>query len=118
MDKKKIIELYYQKIDAEELDWVVDLFTEDALYQRADMIYADRQSIAHFYRFERGIRGKHTLAGILAEGEVVAAYGKFEGVGADGSPRTVEFCDIWNFDGSKVKRRQSYLSFGSEYVKK
>jgi ketosteroid isomerase-like protein len=114
---KDLILEYYQKVDDKDVEWVIDLFADDASYQRADCIFPNKQSIADFYRNDRKIQGKHTVQGIIAEGDCVAAYGEFNGVGAEGQPKHVEFCDVWLFKGSKVVHRRSYLAMGSEYVK-
>jgi steroid Delta-isomerase len=114
---KDIVELYYQKVDAGDIEWVIDLFTDDAVYQRADCTYPGKQAIAEFYRNSRKIRGKHSVEGLVTEGDFVVAFGEFNGVGEQGQPKHVEFCDVWHFRGSKVDHRRSYLALGNDYVK-
>jgi ketosteroid isomerase-like protein len=114
---KDIVVQYYQKVDNNDIDWVIDLFADEASYQRADSIYPNKQAIADFYRNDRKIQGKHTVLGLVSEGDFVVAYGEFNGIGAQGEPKHVEFCDVWSFKGSKVFHRRSYLALGSNYVK-
>lgn len=116
MNKDIILE-YYRKVDEKDVEWVIDLFTDDACYQRADCTFPNKQAIADFYRNDRKIQGKHSVYGMIEEGDSVAAYGEFNGVGAEGQPKHLEFCDVWQFRGSKVFYRRSYLALGSDYVK-
>lgn len=117
MNNAGIVELYYQKIDARDIDWVVSMFAEEATYQRAEAAYVGKQAIGDFYRDGRKIQGKHTLSGVIAAAERVVAYGEFNGVGAQNQPVHVGFCDVWTFKDSLVVKRQTYLAIGSAYVK-
>lgn len=117
MTKEDTIRLYYQKVDAQEIDWVMGIFADHARYQRADADYIGKSAISDFYRNHRKIRGKHTIAGILSDINCVVAYGEFKGVGAQDQAKQIEFCDVWRFDGSMVVYRHTYLGVGSDYVK-
>jgi ketosteroid isomerase-like protein len=112
-----IVRLYYEKIDQQDVDWVIGIFARDSQYQRADSVYDGKDAIAQFYRTGRKIRGAHTVAGILNTGEQVVAHGKFTGFGSDGKVLDVGFCDIWTFKDSAVSLRQTYLALGADFVK-
>jgi len=117
MNNSEIVELYYKKIDARDIDWVVNMFADQAVYERAEASYAGKKAIADFYTNGRKIQGKHTIEPVIAEGERVVAYGEFNGVGAQNQPLHIGFCDVWTFKDALVVKRQTYLAMGSQYVK-
>ena len=109
---------YYRRIDAGDVEWVIALFAPDARYLRADEIYDGRDSIAHFYRDGRKIRGSHTLENVVVHGITVFVRGVFDGVGAMQQPKQVSFCDVWQFNRTEqVALRQTYLAIGASYVR-
>jgi hypothetical protein len=109
---------YYERIDANDTEWVLSLFSPDATYQRAGMEYRGMQEIRDFFCVQRKIRGTHLIDQIWrVEADIVIAMGRFEGVGAAGDPRTVGFADVWRFDGNqRVTRRETFLGLGHSYV--
>ena len=114
---KRLIAEYYPRVDAGDLDWVIGLFSDDAVYVRADAEYAGKPAIEAFYRGDRKIGGRHTIQGLFESGDTVAVQGVFCGVGADGSPRDIRFSDFWHFRQVKVVARDTYLALGSDYVR-
>ncbi len=111
---------YYRRVDQQDLDWIIELFDDAAVYRRAGTTYEGASSIANFFRNERLIRGVHTLRAVMPDksGSVVTAVGNFSGVGERGDPRDVDFVDLWTFQGAgRVIRRETFLALGSEYVR-
>ncbi|WP_447764530.1 nuclear transport factor 2 family protein [Sphingopyxis panaciterrae] len=117
----QLIREYYTRIDRCDTDWVVALFDDDAVYERAEAIYAGRAAIARFFCEERQIRGVHHVEDLLTsrEGDRVVAIGRFRGTGAAGDARDVGFADLWQFgsDG-RIHRRRTFLARGSDYVRR
>lgn len=116
-----IIKAYYPKIDSSDIDWVVSLFADDAVYERADAKYVNKEEIKDFFAKERKIRGRHVIEDLWPDEEArrVVAIGRFEGVGAEGDPRSVGFADVWEFnDQQKVTRRRTFLALGNNYVRR
>ena len=112
------IKEYYQRIDANDTDWVVDLFADDAVYARANSRFEGKHSIENFFRNGRKIRGTHGIENACAVDNRVFAKGEFVGVGDAGDDRRVRFLDVWYFEpGGKVTLRETYLALGHEYVK-
>jgi len=91
MENKETVQVYYQKVDERDLDWVVSILAENACYRRADAVYSGREAIDNFYRNDRKIIGKHTLNGLLSIEEQVIAFGEFNGVGAQGQEKKLSF---------------------------
>lgn len=116
-DNKNLISEYYQRVDKQDIDWVLELFSDDASYVRADAEYKSKKAINDFYRNDRKIVGRHIIEHIIAEDDEVVASGVFKGEGADGSKKLVGFSDVWILQGDKAKYRQTYLSIGADYVK-
>ena len=118
MNPADIARLYYAKVDGGDVDWIVDLFAEDATYRRADAEYEGKAEIEAFYRAGRKIRGEHVLNEIIDQDDRVMVTGEFVGTGVDGAPKRVAFADVWVFDErSRVVERRTYLAIGSDYVK-
>lgn len=113
---------YYRRIDQNDMDWVVSLFSPDAVYERAEASYSGLSEIGRFFREQRLIRGVHQIDTLVAnsdaDGDVVVAVGRFDGTGRHGDPKSVGFADVWRFDTEGlVKKRQSYFALGSTYVR-
>ncbi|MDE1918385.1 MAG: nuclear transport factor 2 family protein [Sphingomonadales bacterium] len=109
---------YYRRIDADDLDWVLSIFAEDAVYDRADATYRGIDAVSEFFRVTRRISGIHEIDRVWSvDPWTVVATGQFAGTGVAGDVRAVRFVDIWHFDaGTHVDRRQTYLALGHEYV--
>ena len=113
------IRTYYERIDANDTDWVLKLFAPDAVYERADAVYAGHEELRQFFCERRQIRGTHAVEAIWSvDGDSKAiAVGRFSGRGAAGDARDVEFVDIWYFaDDASVTRRRTFLALGNRYV--
>ncbi len=109
---------YYDRVDAGDVDWVINLFSEDAVYDRASEVYASKAAIEQFYRSERKIEGRHTLTNVASCKDTVLVDGEFRGRGADGSLKKIGFADCWRFNNAgQVTRRNTYLAIGSDYVR-
>jgi ketosteroid isomerase-like protein len=117
MGIKETVEEYYKRVDSGDVEWVIEIFAEDACYQRAEAEYAGKKAISRFYREGRKITGNHTIEEPLVIKDVVVVRGIFKGKGAHGEPKEVRFCDFWEFKDSLVRLRQTYLAIGSDYVK-
>ena len=117
-DLEAIVTDYYSRVDSEDVDWVLALFAEDAVYDRADARYVGKDAITRFYRGERKILGAHRLETVTATERTVMVNGVFAGVGHDGSAKCVGFADVWEFaDTGLIANRKTYLALGSGYVK-
>lgn len=103
---------YYDRVDAADVDGVLDWFADDAVYHRPGYPpMVGRSALAAFYGGERVIdSGAHTLGDVLVEGDRVAVRGRFEGVLKDGSRVTVGFADFIRYDEEgRAAERRSYF---------
>lgn len=109
---------YYKHIDDNDVEWVMALFDEKAVYSRADSYFEGHDSIKRFFTTERKIRGVHTLDAVWAFDDKVICTGTFNGQGKTGDNRSVRFADYWFFNNKGlVIKRETFLALGQQYVK-
>ncbi|MEJ1968658.1 MAG: nuclear transport factor 2 family protein [Rhizomicrobium sp.] len=112
------VKAYYGWIDTQEVERVLALFRPDAMYKRAGSIIGGADALQRFFGGERKIRGRHMIESVWAVGNTVISKGRFQGVGAAGDARDVEFVDVWTFDDcGLVERRETFLAHGHEIVR-
>jgi ketosteroid isomerase-like protein len=110
---------YYRRIDAQDVDAVLSLFADDAVYWRADRVYRGKPQIDRFFREERLIRGHHAVDAVWQVPGRVIATGRFQGTGEKGDPRSIGFIDIWTFGAGKaVTERRTFLATGHLLVER
>ncbi|MDH6108603.1 steroid delta-isomerase [Kitasatospora sp. MAP12-15] len=108
------VQHYYELVDANDIDGLLDLFTPDAVYHRPG--YAPligRAELERFYSADRVIaRGTHSLHTVVACDDEVAAHGEFSGTLKDGSQVTVRFADFFAVreDGRFARRDTFFFS--------
>lgn len=120
LDAADLTREYYRRVDARDTSWIVNLFADDAVYDRAETTYRGRAAIARFFQVERQIHGSHKLDDLIVEARsrIVVATGRFNGVGKAGDARDVGFADVWRFNSDqRVIRRQTFLALGNQYVR-
>jgi len=118
MQALDVVKEYYARIDAGEVDWVVDLFADACRYDRAGATYRGKPAVRRFYDHERKVKLTHYDLRFWHAGHDVFVEGAFAGHGSDNSPRRGEFADHWTFNeaGRVVCRRTSLFS-GAEFIR-
>lgn len=103
---------YYERVDAGDVQGVLDWFAEDGVYHRPGYPpMRGRAALSAFYGGERVISsGAHTVHEILVDGLAVAVRGRFEGTLKDGSTVSVGFADFVTYDrdGHAVERHSFF----------
>lgn len=114
MDLAARTRTYYERVDAADLEGVLDWFAEDAVYHRPGYEpMQGREALRAFYGGERVIvAGAHTLDDIVVDGDRVAVRGTFAGTLKDGSSVTVGFADFISYDaeGRAAQRRTFFAA--------
>jgi ketosteroid isomerase-like protein len=102
---------YYRLVDADDVDGLLALFADDAVYSRpGHPTMRGRADLARFYGGERVIaRGRHTLDQVVVHNPQIAVTGSFEGVLKDGTEVGLRFADFFVFDGPRIVRRDTYF---------
>lgn len=103
---------YYERVDAGDVEGVLDCFADDAVYHRpgyAPMV--GRESLASFYGGARVIAdGRHDLDAVLVDGSAAAVRGRFTGTLKDGTEVHVGFSDFFVLDEEhRMLLRHSYF---------
>lgn len=112
MDLEARTRHYYERVDADDVDAVLDWFADDAVYHRPGYDPMEgRAALADFYGGGRVIAsGSHTLDDVLLDGRRVAVRGVFAGALKDGSLVRLGFSDFITYDeaGRAVERRSYF----------
>lgn len=108
---RALVELYYRLVDANSLDDMLDLFADDAVYERPGYEpLKGKGAIEAFYRGTRVIvSGRHALDRVIVEDGAVAVEGSFAGELRDGSSASVRFADFFVLNGGKFAHRRTYF---------
>lgn len=105
---------YYQLVDERNHSALVDLFAEDAVYERPGYPpLVGRVALTEFYSSERVIAsGRHTVRAMVAEDDRIAVHGEFAGSLKDGRDVALRFADFFviDDDGHFVRRDTFFFS--------
>ncbi|SER23777.1 nuclear transport factor 2 family protein [Actinokineospora terrae] len=111
VDGAALARAVYDRVDADDVEGLLALFTEDCVYTRPGyQPWVGHAGLATFYREVRSIRsGAHTLTAVLATGRDVAVHGEFHGLLRTGDEVHLRFAEFLELaaDG-RVARRITY----------
>jgi ketosteroid isomerase-like protein len=110
-DPEVTVAQYYERVDADDVAGIVELFSADAVYRRPGYApITGTAALEDFYRNQRIIKsGRHTVTALIRCGDDVAVQGRFTGVLHDGSPAEVEFADFYRMHGGVFAERTTYF---------
>lgn len=102
---------YYERVDAHDVDGLLQVFTEDAWYERPGYgRFCGRQELRDFYGSSRLIQtGSHTLRNVIQHDDRVAVEGRFAGRLKDGSSVEADFADFFLLDRDLIQERRTYF---------
>jgi ketosteroid isomerase-like protein len=107
----RTVQGYFEAVDANDVAGLLRAFHDDAVYERPG--YAAIEGMAalrHFYEQVRVIAGgKHTVEGIIVQGDRAAAWGSFEGTSRTGEPLAERWADVYQFEGALIRYRRSHF---------
>ena len=94
----------------DEYERLIALFADDVVYHRPGHPPIEGvEALERFYREERPLSdGEHDVAAVVADGDVVAARGRYRGR-QDGEPVDVGWADFHRFEGEHVAERHTYV---------
>ena len=103
---------YYETVDSNNMDAVVDLFSDAIVYERPGYpaIHGQAQ-LREFYDKSRVIEsGEHVVATVVANYPRVAVNGQFNGRLRSGSTVSVRFADFFQLDDDgRFVRRDTFF---------
>lgn len=110
-DLRRNVDRYYELVDAQDLDAMLDLFADDARYERPGYEpLSGRGDLEAFYRNDRVIAsGAHTLDDVVIEGDTAAVRGRFDGELKDGRSVSVRFADFFRYESDRIAERHTYF---------
>lgn len=109
MEPESVARRYYELVDADEYDELVDLFSEDVVYERPGQpVIEGEAALREFYEEGRPLsEGEHELHDVVVDGSTVAVRGTFRGE-QDGEPVELGFADFHEFDDGEISRRYTF----------
>ncbi len=108
---EKLVRKYYDAVDANDLETLFSVFSEDIVYERPGYSpITGMKDFKDFYRNNRIIKkGKHTLSNIIVHEPYVIVEGEFRGTLKDGRESYTKFVDVYTFSGKKAIKRHTYF---------
>lgn len=111
-DLRRAVHGYYDALDRDDLDAVLECFAGDVLYRRPG--YKDISGLerlrAYYTDHRKLAAGRHLVRHVLVEGSAVAANGMFEGDLRDGGRTAIGFAAFFVFDGhGRIEEHTTYF---------
>jgi ketosteroid isomerase-like protein len=107
----KLITNLFAFVDSSDWQSLPDIFHPEIIYERPgyqSFVGIDRLLL--FYRDERIIHsGKHHIENIASDKNCAACWGRFIGVGKNGSQIDVLFADTYSFKMGKIYTRRTHF---------
>lgn len=105
-----VIELF-RAVDSSDWNVLSDIFHTGVVYERPGYLpFVSITRLLQFYQKERVIAsGRHHIENIAIEGNYGACWGRFIGVGKDGSQIDELFADVYSFENGKIKTRKTHF---------
>ncbi|NIB98746.1 nuclear transport factor 2 family protein [Halobacterium sp. R2-5] len=100
---------YYDAVDDDRIDDLLDLFADDVVYDRpGQQSIEGKDDLETFYREGRPLEdGSHTVHDVLVDGSRAAVRGTFSGV-QDGEDVEFGFADVHVFEDGRIAKRYTY----------
>lgn len=103
---------YYDALDREDIDAVLDYFSGEILYRRPGYHpITGLEGLRAYYTKDRLLAsGRHVVRALVVEGQTVAAHGTFEGELKSGERTTTGFAAFFTFDGGgRISEHTTYF---------
>lgn len=103
---------YYDALDREDIDGVLDFFSGEILYRRPGyQPITGLEGLRAYYTKDRLLAsGRHVVRALIVEGQAVAAHGTFEGELKSGERTTTGFAAFFTFDGGgRISEHTTYF---------
>ena len=106
---ESVVRRYYEFVDADRYDELVELFAEDIYYERPGQPTIEgRGALREFYESGRPlVDGTHEIHSIIVEGPTAAVRGSVTG-NRYGEQVRFGFADFHEFENEVITRRYTY----------
>ncbi|QQS01390.1 MAG: nuclear transport factor 2 family protein [Austwickia sp.] len=111
-DPRKTVQRYYDALDRDDLEAVLELFSGDVLYRRPGYeVIAGMDRLRDYYSGDRKLAaGRHLVRDVLVEGQKAAAHGMYEGQLKDGDRTAMGFAAFFSFDmNGRIAEHTTYF---------
>lgn len=111
-DPRRAVQRYYDALDRDDLEAVLELFSGDALYRRPGYeVIAGMERLRAYYSGDRKLAaGRHLVRDVIVEGQRAAAHGMYEGQLKDGERTTMGFGAFFTFDmNGRIAEHTTYF---------
>ena len=108
-DYAERVRAYYDAVDDDRIDDLLDLFADDVVYDRpGQQSIEGKADLEAFYREERPLEdGSHDVHDVLVDESRAAVRGTFSGV-QDGEAVEFGFADVHVFEDGRIAERYTY----------
>jgi len=108
-DHAERVRAYYDAVDDERIDDLLELFADDVVYDRPGQPPIEgKDELEAFYREQRPLEdGSHTVHDVLVDDGEAAVRGTFSGV-QDGDDVAFGFADVHVFEDGRIAERYTY----------
>ena len=111
-DPRKTVQHYYDALDRDDLEAVLELFSGEVLYRRPGYeVIAGLERLRAYYSGDRKLAaGRHLVRDVLVEGQKAAAHGMYEGQLKDGERTAMGFAAFFSFDmNGRIAEHTTYF---------
>jgi len=111
-DQRHAVQRYYDALDRDDLEAVLDCFSGDVLYRRPGYeVISGMEKLRSYYSGDRQLApGRHLVRDMLVEGNRVAAHGMYEGQLKQGERTAVGFAAFFSFDmNGRIAEHTTYF---------
>ena len=112
MTNEELIHEFFRRFDAEDVDGLLELFTDDCSFST---ILNDRDSrgkaeLGDLFRRQLGKWSEHRewATSVIVERDVAGSEVHFEGVSTDGRKVVMDSLNVWDFAGGRIRRIRVY----------
>ena len=112
MTHEELIHEFVRRVDAEDVDGLLELLTDDC---SLSMILLDRDNrgkaaLSAFFRGQLGRWSEHRAwaTNVIVEGDVAGSELHFEGVTTGGRKVVMDSLEVWDFAGGRIRRIRVY----------
>lgn len=109
---KAAVQGYYDALDSDDIESVLDAFSGDVLYRRPgyETISGMDQLRAYYSADRKLTAGRHVLRAMIAEENSVAAHGVYDGALKEGGSTSMGFAAIFVFDNNgRIAEHTTYF---------
>lgn len=112
MTNEGLIHEFFRRFDAEDVDGLLELFTDDCTFSTVldDRDSRGKAELGDFFRRHLGNWSEHRewATSVIVEGDVAGSELHFEGVTVDGRDVIMDNLNVWDFAGGRIRRIRVY----------